>query len=102
MKAALTDLRNQENEELCRRTPSAALCFAMFLLITLLSCSSGKTLSKEKDRFAGEGYRLVWADEFNNNGAPDTANWQHEKGFVRNEETQWYQTENAFCKDGLL
>jgi beta-glucanase (GH16 family) len=48
------------------------------------------------------GYKLVWADEFNNNGAPDSLNWTYEKGFVRNEEAQWYQPENAICKDGHL
>jgi beta-glucanase (GH16 family) len=47
-------------------------------------------------------YTLVWADEFNKDGAPDSANWNYEKGFVRNEEDQWYQPENAYCKDGYL
>jgi beta-glucanase (GH16 family) len=49
-----------------------------------------------------EGWRLVWADEFNKNGPPDPMNWQFEHGFVRNHEAQWYQPENAFCKDGKL
>jgi beta-glucanase (GH16 family) len=48
------------------------------------------------------GYRLVWADEFNKDGAPDPANWSFENGFVRNQEFQWYQPENAYCKNGLL
>ncbi|MFT3748816.1 MAG: glycoside hydrolase family 16 protein [Agriterribacter sp.] len=52
--------------------------------------------------YAQDKYKLVWSDEFNNNGAPDTAKWNYEKGFVRNEEHQWYQPENAFCKNGLL
>jgi len=47
-------------------------------------------------------YHLVWADEFNHSGAPDTAHWGFEQGFVRNEEWQWYQQENAYCKNGLL
>jgi beta-glucanase (GH16 family) len=47
-------------------------------------------------------YKLVWADEFNKNGAPDSSNWTYEKGFVRNEEFQWYQPENASCKNGKL
>jgi beta-glucanase (GH16 family) len=47
-------------------------------------------------------YHLVWADEFNNNGAPDSANWGYEEGFVRNQELQWYQKDNALCKDGQL
>jgi beta-glucanase (GH16 family) len=50
----------------------------------------------------GEVWKLVWADEFNTNGAPDPANWNYEHGFVRNQELQWYQPENAFCTNGLL
>lgn len=47
-------------------------------------------------------WQLVWQDEFNHNGKPDTANWNYEKGFVRNEELQWYQEDNAFSENGLL
>ena len=47
-------------------------------------------------------YKLVWADEFNKNGAPDSLNWAFEKGFVRNNELQWYQPKNAFCEHGKL
>ncbi len=47
-------------------------------------------------------YKLVWSDEFNGTGAVDDANWSFERGFVRNEEQQWYQSENAFQKDGNL
>lgn len=49
-----------------------------------------------------KGYKLVWSDEFNVNGAPDEKNWNYETGFVRNLEDQWYQKENAYCKDGFL
>lgn len=49
-----------------------------------------------------EGYKLVWSDEFNTDGRPDSLNWNYEQGFVRNEELQWYQPENAACKNGLL
>ena len=45
---------------------------------------------------------LVWADEFNKPGPPDPTNWTFERGFVRNEELQWYQPENASCRDGML
>ncbi|RYU95370.1 glycoside hydrolase family 16 protein [Emticicia agri] len=48
------------------------------------------------------GMKLVWNDEFNTNGKPDPKNWRHEQGFVRNQETQWYQADNAICKDGVL
>lgn len=51
---------------------------------------------------ASNRYHLVWHDEFNKNGPPDPANWTYERGFVRNQELQWYQPENAFCTNGLL
>jgi beta-glucanase (GH16 family) len=45
---------------------------------------------------------LVWADEFDKDGAPDPANWTYERGFVRNEELQWYQPDNARVEHGML
>jgi beta-glucanase (GH16 family) len=51
---------------------------------------------------SNQGWKLVWADEFNKRGRPDAKNWQFETGFVRNHELQWYQPENAYCKKGLL
>jgi beta-glucanase (GH16 family) len=48
------------------------------------------------------GYQLVWADEFTKDGPPDPANWTYEKGFVRNQEFQYYQPENVWCEKGLL
>lgn len=47
-------------------------------------------------------YKLVWSDEFNINGAPDSTKWSYERGFQRNEELQWYQPENARCENGVL
>ncbi len=49
-----------------------------------------------------EGYKLVWNDEFNYKGQPDPKVWSFEKGFARNEELQWYQSDNAVCKNGVL
>ncbi len=48
-----------------------------------------------------EGYTLVWHDEFDKDGRPDE-HWSYERGFVRNEELQWYQPNNASVKDGVL
>ncbi len=48
------------------------------------------------------GMKLVWQDEFNENGKPNPKFWKSEKGFVRNEELQWYQEENANCQNGVL
>ncbi len=49
-----------------------------------------------------EGMTLVWNDEFNKDGMPDPKNWGYEYGFVRNRELQYYQPQNAYCKDGRL
>jgi beta-glucanase (GH16 family) len=55
--------------------------------------------SKPKQR---EGYKLVWSDEFNYEGTPNPEIWSFEHGFERNEEHQWYQSDNAVCEKGLL
>jgi beta-glucanase (GH16 family) len=47
-------------------------------------------------------WKLVWSDEFNTDGPPNPANWSFETGFTRNHEAQWFQPENAFCKEGNL
>ena len=47
-------------------------------------------------------WKLVWSDEFNTDGLPDTTVWSYDNGFARNEEAQWYQKGNAYCKDGKL
>jgi beta-glucanase (GH16 family) len=49
-----------------------------------------------------DGFELVWNDEFNHTGHPSELNWGFEYGFVRNYELQWYQPQNAVCKDGRL
>ena len=46
-------------------------------------------------------YRLVWSDEFETDGRP-TKDWTFERGFKRNQELQWYQSQNAWVKDGCL
>jgi beta-glucanase (GH16 family) len=71
------------------------------LLLCLCSCRATRE-SRAEEAYKSEGYKLVWADEFNKNGKPDSSNWRFEKGFVRNEELQWYQQDNAYCKDGVL
>ena len=49
-----------------------------------------------------DGYRLVWSDEFTGDGPLDPADWGYETGFVRNQELQWYQPENARRVNGVL
>lgn len=73
--------------------------FSFAIIIFLFACSHHTAGSKS---VVSDGYQLVWADEFNTDGKPDTANWNYEQGFVRNEEAQWYQQGNANCKNGFL
>jgi beta-glucanase (GH16 family) len=51
---------------------------------------------------AAQDWKLVWADEFDDEGGFNDKNWTAEKGFVRNHEAQWYQAQNAYCKGGYL
>lgn len=75
----------------------------MCVCILVVALSSCKIASHApKTLYKSEGYKLVWSDEFNKNGKPDTSNWRYEKGLLRNEELQWYQEENANCEKGLL
>ena len=59
--------------------------------LQLISCTTGL-----------QDYKQTWADEFSNDGPPDSTHWRQETGFVRNEEDQWYQPDNAVCKNGIL
>lgn len=48
-----------------------------------------------------DGYTLAWHDEFDSDGLP-SSDWTAEQGFVRNEELQWYQADNATQSGGCL
>lgn len=52
-----------------------------------------------------KNWKLVWSDEFNYQGLPDTNKWGYENGFVRNHEIQYYtksRLENARVENGHL
>ena len=51
---------------------------------------------------SAQEWQLIWSDEFDRDGAPDSTFWNYEQGFVRNHEAQWYQPQNAFQQDGRL
>lgn len=67
----------------------------IFVSILLTMGFAYSLSAQEKD------YQLVWSDEFDVEGEPSTE-WSYESGFVRNEELQWYQSQNAKVKDGCL
>ncbi len=50
-------------------------------------------------------WNLVWSDEFEQAGLPDSKKWDYEVGFIRNNEKQFYtkeRLENARIEDGML
>ena len=48
----------------------------------------------DNDEIEG-GYKLLWHDEFNGQGSPNSDMWRCEEGFQRNEEDQWYSSKNV-------
>lgn len=66
---------------------------SFMLVLTLAVTGQGKKYNK-----------LVWSDEFNYTGAPDSTKWGYEKGFIRNKEMQYYtnKPENVRVENGNL
>lgn len=79
------------------------VCVGLTCMVLVSQAQSGH-MSQKKSKRSGrqQSFRLVWADEFNKDGRPDSTNWNYEQGFVRNQELQWYQPENAWCEKGVL
>lgn len=71
------------------------LILTLMLVVTMFSCVS----EREKK------WKLVWSDEFDYQGLPDTTKWSYEEGYVRNGEAQYYtanRPENARVENGML
>jgi beta-glucanase (GH16 family)/glycerophosphoryl diester phosphodiesterase len=51
-----------------------------------------------------KGYQLVWSDEFNYKGKPDSAKWTYDYGFKANNEKQYFtdSLKNARVENGYL
>lgn len=76
---------------------------ALVALLTAVACGANQG---NKAAEAPEGYELVWADEFDVDGAPNDANWSYQlmrKGQVNNEEQEYVNSlDNAWVEDGIL
>ena len=75
------------------------------LIILSFFCGVFTLLSAPSSVPDEHGWKLVWSDEFDIDGAPDPRNWHYEyTGFLRNKEEQWYtdSSDNIFVKDGML
>src|ERR1700730_5477520 len=87
-----------------RSPPPLRVLLLLAAAVSVASCKRDAavvTLSTDHGEESRE-WELVWADEFEVDGRPDPKNWTYETGFVRNEELQWYQADNAICENGLL
>jgi len=82
--------------------------YCLFLLISLSVIACNKDDSEELpdnpvtpaiklltigDILDYDSLKLVWADEFNIDGMVNTVDWTYEKGYVRNQEIQYYSEE---------
>ena len=74
---------------------------SIFLMVGVLGAAETSDAPKP-DR---PGWKLVWSDEFETEGAPDPKKWDYEVGWVRNGELQFYtedRRENARVEKGAL
>ncbi|GAA4804686.1 hypothetical protein GCM10023231_37260 [Olivibacter ginsenosidimutans] len=85
------------------KLPSLGIMNSMLFISLLVLCLAdvAKAIPPQPEDKDAD-YQLVWSDEFDKDGAPNPENWQFEQGFVRNQELQWYQRDNAWCEGGLL
>jgi beta-glucanase (GH16 family) len=68
----------------------------LILLLSLFACTTPKN---------DPTWKLVWSDEFNYSGLPDSTKWGNEVGFIRNNELQYYtdrRIENSQVVNGNL
>lgn len=75
------------------------ICLSSFATKVCAVSSYSPDFSKPKPP---AGMKLVFSEEFNYTGTPDPSVWSYETGFKRNQELQWYQSDNAYCKNGCL
>lgn len=78
------------------------IIFIQFVVLSISWQACNLAAPRAEDEAHSDHFELVWADEFEEEGAPDPKNWTFEQGFSRNEEWQWYQPDNAFVEDGKL
>ncbi|MEX0648394.1 MAG: glycoside hydrolase family 16 protein [Balneolaceae bacterium] len=72
----------------------SALLLLAIIPVVYTACQNNQTEEKQT--------RLVWSEEFEEDSRPNPENWGYETGFVRNNELQWYQPDNAWIEDGML
>ncbi len=72
-----------------------------FVLLTVLMAA----IPLVSQGINADEWKLLWSDEFDEDGLLDSKKWDYEEGFVRNEESQYYtreRLENAKAENGML
>ncbi|MDX2188237.1 MAG: glycoside hydrolase family 16 protein [Bacteroidota bacterium] len=71
------------------------------IILAILLLTNHKSMAQEI-----VSYKLIWSDEFENQGLPDSTKWNYEQGCsIRNHESQYYtykNINNAYCNNGIL
>lgn len=69
----------------------------LFSLLFICTCGLSSAAAQKMKQ-------LIWADEFDYNGQPDSSKWSYETGYIRNQELQYYtkRKENVRVEDGYL
>jgi beta-glucanase (GH16 family) len=84
--------------------------FLYFIVVVLFTnCTNSKKEKTTDNSNKSTNWELVWSDEFNTDGLPDTSKWNYATrgntyGWGNNEK-QWYtvaDTDNCYISDGLL
>lgn len=84
-------------------------CIGLMILVTIIGCKSDVTNEKIKNELPK--YELVWSDEFDKNGLPDSTKWSYDYGNGcpncgwGNNEKQFYtknRLENVRVENGHL
>jgi beta-glucanase (GH16 family) len=68
------------------------IIYFTLVMLALASCHEQKS-------------ELIWSDEFNYNGQPESAKWSYDTGYIANNEKQYYtqiRSENAIASNGNL
>ena len=74
------------------------------VVVLLLSCLCTNAQQANLKPLGKKG-KLIWKDEFNGSGLPDSTKWDYEVGFIRNNEKQYYtkaRIENCYESNGNL
>jgi beta-glucanase (GH16 family) len=77
------------------------ILFFAFTLIVLTQATAQQPFKGG----SGNYQKLIWSDEFNGSGLPDTTKWRYDTGFIANHEMQYYteaRLQNIQLKDGTL